>query len=567
MKKLLLFSCLTLALGLSSCESSDEGVMSIELVCPKALTVTTELATASFKWDAVAKAEGYAYALDNSTEYTTIDASMTTLKLTQLSRGTHTFRIHAVGDQGHTTNSAERTIDFDINPSLPAPAPAFKMSEDLTSAIFTWQAVKGAAGYDYKFDGDSDWTHVGPEVLSITKDGLSANQNYVFTIKAIGTPPDSETSEEFELPFRMINTSKGGWIRFSDGNLIELEKSNEDLYTSTIECKSSDEFSVLIDGEEYGFASYSGNGGVGTVNSKYATVPFYTYPTAVYYVRESLGQMIAKTEETDVNKFWVNVSGSTCKIDVRIECSNTADAPRYYLKLAGNKDSSIILEQYFDLMVYGGDWIPSGKKSNSGRKLASTDPVGIDGTEPATTTASYTTFGMAITSEATASSKYLKNRDLTDWGITYGYEFPGYIRLCNSQSKTGIDYYGILTTPKLSALTGTSAITLTVDVVRFASEGNIAVRVLNNGTISSAQVVIEGEGSPMAITPESDGKSFYITSKHCPKHANDALKKWSNFTIVIEGATAETQICWDTTTAETSTAGRICLDNIVVKKN
>ena len=102
MKKLLLFPCLLLALGLSSCESSDDEIMSIELVSPKKLAVTTELATASFKWDAVTKAEGYAYALDNSTEYTTVDAATTTLKLTRLSRGSHTFRIYAVGNQGHT---------------------------------------------------------------------------------------------------------------------------------------------------------------------------------------------------------------------------------------------------------------------------------------------------------------------------------------------------------------------------------------------------------------------------------------------------------------------------------
>ena len=119
MKKLLLFPCLLLALGLSSCESSDDEIMSIELVSPKKLAVTTELATASFKWDAVAKAEGYAYALDNSTEYTTIDAATTTLKLTRLSRGSHTFRIYAVGNQEHTTDSAERTVDFDIDPTLP----------------------------------------------------------------------------------------------------------------------------------------------------------------------------------------------------------------------------------------------------------------------------------------------------------------------------------------------------------------------------------------------------------------------------------------------------------------
>ena len=119
-------------------------------------------------------------------------------------------------------------------------------------------------------------------------------------------------------------------------------------------------------------------------------------------------------------------------------------------------------------------------------------------------------------------------------------------------------YYGVLTTPKLSKLTAASIVTVTFDAVRFASEHDIPVKVLNAGTIASAQVV----------APESGGKSINITSAHCPKHGNEALKKWSNFSITIEGATAETQICWDTTGAgSTSGNGRICLDNIVVRKN
>lgn len=553
MKKLLLFSCLTLALGLSSCESSDEGVMSIELVCPKALTVTTELATASFKWDAVAKAEGYAYALDNSTEYTTIDASMTTLKLTQLSRGTHTFRIHAVGDQGHTTDSAERTIDFDIDPSLPAPAPAFKMSEDLTSAIFTWQAVKGAAGYDYKFDGDSDWTHVGPEVLSITKDGLSANQNYVFTIKAIGTPPDSETSEEFELPFRMINTSKGGWIRFSDGNLIELEKSNEELYTSTIECKSSDEFSVLIDGEEYGFASYSGNGGVGKVNNANACVPT---AGVNFYVRESIGQMA--TKDDNLNKFWINVADATCKVKVRIDLSYEDKIPRYYLQLVEEADPSVLLAQYFDLMSYGGNWL-DGK---NGRKGSDTNATSIDGTAPAVpATVSAATLGVTIASNTTAKPQYIANRGLSGWGIENCFEFAGLLRL----SSPG---FGVLTTPKMTGMTSTGTITLTFDAVAFGGTTDlITVKVLNAGTISSANVKIQGAASATDITPESGNTSFIITKEHCPKYANTEAKAYSNFTVVIENATADTQICWDTTAITTLSNARLCLDNIIVKKN
>lgn len=266
MKKLLLFPCLLLALGLSSCESSDDEIMSIELVSPKKLAVTTELATASFKWDAVAKAEGYAYALDNSTEYTTIDAATTTLKLTRLSRGSHTFRIYAVGNQEHTTDSAERTVDFDIDPTLPTPAPSCTRGESADEVVVTWQAVKGAIGYAYKFNDETQWTEVGADVLKITKSGFDPEAKNTFTIYAKGQLPDSEDSEELTLPFQLIDTSEGVWARTSDGSLYELKESESGIYTAAITCKASDDITILIENTPYGFTAYSGNGGIGTVN-------------------------------------------------------------------------------------------------------------------------------------------------------------------------------------------------------------------------------------------------------------------------------------------------------------
>ena len=62
-------------------------------------------------------------------------------------------------------------------------------------------------------------------------------------------------------------------------------------------------------------------------------------------------------------------------------------------------------------------------------------------------------------------------------------------------------YYGVLTTPKLSKLTAASTVTVTFDAVRFASEHDIPVKVLNAGTIASAQVVVEGSGSAASIAP------------------------------------------------------------------
>lgn len=124
MKKYLFLTLLAAAfLAGGGCSSSDDdGWGVIELASPK-LKVTTELATATVTWDAVAKTAGYAYALDGAADYTSVDAATTTVTLTALAEGGHTFRLKAVGDLDHTTDSAERTIDFEIDPTLPQPRP------------------------------------------------------------------------------------------------------------------------------------------------------------------------------------------------------------------------------------------------------------------------------------------------------------------------------------------------------------------------------------------------------------------------------------------------------------
>lgn len=472
MKKYLFLTLLAAAfLAGGGCSSSDDdGWGVIELASPK-LKVTTELATATVTWDAVAKTAGYAYALDGAADYTSVDAATTTVTLTALAEGGHTFRL-----------------------------------------------------------------------------------------KAVGQLPDSKDSEPVSLTFQLVDTSEGVWVRKSNGELFELTESEAKIYTGTVSVSAADSFEILVENVPYGFLSYSGNGGVGTVNNDRACVPFYTYPAAEYYVRRSLGRMASDP----LNKFWINLTADA-RIDLRIDC--TQDPFRYDLQLVEADDPALILAQYFDLMVYGGDWIQAGKNAKSGRMGQSTDTALIDGTEPGEKEASYTTFGAKIASEGEASPAYLANRGLTGWGIAHCFEFPGYIRLSNTANSSG-NMYGILTTPKLTALSGPTSITLTFDAVRFASTSDIPVKVLGAGTIKTASVRIEEGTAETAITPAADGQSIAITSTHCPKHANDDFKKWSCFTLTIDGATAETQIRWDTTgVGAESKDGRICLDNIAIRKN
>lgn len=310
---------------------------------------------------------------------------------------------------------------------------------------------QGRCGYAYKFGEAASFTEVGADVLSVTQKGLSAEEPIRFTMYAVGQLPDSNDSEPVSLTFQLVDTSEGVWVRKSNGELFELTESEAKIYTGTVSVSAADSFEILVENVPYGFLSYSGNGGVGTVNNDRACVPFYTYPAAEYYVRRSLGRMASDP----LNKFWINLTADA-RIDLRIDC--TQDPFRYDLQLVEADDPALILAQYFDLMVYGGDWIQAGKNAKSGRMGQSTDTALIDGTEPGEKEASYTTFGAKIASEGEASPAYLANRGLTGWGIAHCFEFPGYIRLSNTANSSG-NMYGILTTPKLTALSGPTSIT------------------------------------------------------------------------------------------------------------
>ena len=236
------------------------------------------------------------------------------------------------------------------------------------------------------------------------------------------------------------------------------------------------------------------------------------------------------------------------------------------MTLAEKADASIILAEYFDLMVSGGDF--STGKAGFRFKASTTNATDIDGTEPVNAAAKVTDFGVAI-SDGSAAPKYTASRGLADWNLNYCYEFVGCIRLSNTvTSATSPQAYGILTTPALSALTGATNVTLTFDAVQFGQDSdNISVKVLNAGKITSAEVKIKGAAPATAITPENDN-TILIKKAHYPGQTNAAAKEWSNFTVVIEGATAATQISWDTTSVGAeSKCGRLCLDNIVVRKN
>lgn len=560
MKKIFLFSCLLLAAVLAGgCESQTEEDMRIELACPKP-TEKVKDNVVTITWPEIAKTAGYAYKLDNG-EYTRVEADVLTFTQ-KLANGTYIFSIYATGDNVRTTDSAVRTLEFVVayDPSLPKPVASATTEGDVTT--IRWAAVPKAVGYAYKVDGGSE-VRVGADVLSFS--GTFSGGKHTFVIRALGDGVDTEDSPEATIQFDVKDTSVGGYVKKSSGAIIDLTEGTPGVFTGTVAVSKSDSFTILLDNVEYGFESYSGNGGVGTVNSVYACVPFYNGYT--YSVRQSRGRMSSKkNSDTDkVNAFWVNL-GADANVAVKIDRSNADGVVRYDLHVVEN-DPAVVLSQSFDLFVWGGDWTYPGKVSTSGSSAPlDYDKVAeMDGTEAGLPKkASYTSFGVRVPTAET-SPAYVVNRGLEGWGIENIYEFPGYIRLCNTVTGTP-QQFGVLTTPALTALAGSAKITVEFEGLRFASDGDITVKVLNAGRITSASVLKDGQGSPITITPAGD-TSFLITLAHGSKHANEVAKTFSKFTFEVDGATSATQICWDSkSVGDKSTAGRYCLDNILIKK-
>lgn len=550
MKNIALLSCLFLAFFLGACSENEEVDSSIELACPR-LEQTQKGNVLTITWNAVAKTEGYAYKLDNA-DYTRVGADVTSFTAT-LTHGDHLFSIYAIGNNAHTTDSAVRTLEINFDATLAMPS--LTVGTDGTEATFEWEAVPAAEGYAYKYDDQAEFTKVGSDVLSYT--ATFSPGTHKFYIYAVGDNTYSIDSPVREAEFDIVDTSTGYFVKKTTGKIVRLEEVATGIYGAEVECTKSDDFVILIDGAEYGFTAYSGNGGVGHVNSLFAAVPFYNKVN--YYVRESLGQLTS-TPADALNKLYVNTD-EECVVEVRVDMTSSAGTPpRYYLKIKEKEDPSIVLAQYFDLMVYGGDW-PNYIKGTANGATVGAD---FDGTAPGEKgTAAATGYGAVLVSSADAGvGAYMANRGLEGWTAAYIYEFASCIRMGHSSSAAK----GVLTTPKLSSLGGATTLTVTFDGLRFASKENIAVKVLNAGRITSVQVNADGAAAATPINVEADNTSFLITPAYGTNYANADKKSWSNFTFVVEGATAETQISWDGTGVTAAKEGRYMLDNIVIKK-
>lgn len=341
---------------------------------------------------------------------------------------------------------------------------------------------------------------------------------------------------------------------------------NENFYSGTVAIPAGEqEFTITINGVQYGATPYSGVAGVGTCTNR----EFIAYPAVglnasqdgtrplTYTVSKSVGRM--STIEDGGKKFWTNTS-SPSEMEVRIDLSEEDGIPRYYFR---EKDAeNVVFNESFDLFAYSGDYM----KPANGCAVEAT-PDNVDGTEPGTMQAWNMTNAQGanknevgyqktwfdwpekVNGKVLANEKYILNRDMSDWTLLNCGEKVGALQL--SVSSAGA--FGVATTPMLSKLTSATDVTLEMDLARFSSssKNKIAVRIIGEGVFTSGKVTVDGKAE-VDLTSEASSKKEYLVSSAnniCPpSKTNSAVDKpVSHFRFEIHGATPQTRISVDTT--------------------
>ena len=346
--------------------------------------------------------------------------------------------------------------------------------------------------------------------------------------------------------------------------LLESLPTNENVFEGVVDVPAGQtDFTVTINGVQYGAIPYSGVAGVGTCTQKeniaYPAVGLNkeqngTRPLT-YTVSKSIGRM--GSLQDGCQQFWTNIEAAG-KMSVRIDLGNEDGIPRYYFRLVDA--DNIILYESFDLFAYSGDYL----KPANGCAVDSTPDL-VDGTEPGVMQAWNMTnaqganknevgykkiwydypekqYGSVLANEA-----YIRNRDMYGWIMKCCGEKVGAVQLSVSTTNA----FGYLSTPCLTAINGTEDVLLELDMARFSSssKNDIAIRVEDGGVFDSGSVRVDGKEEvdlSEAVSSKNEYRAGYAANILPPSASNGAIDKpVSHFKFRIKGATSATRIVID----------------------
>lgn len=192
--------------------------------------------------------------------------------------------------------------------------------------------------------------------------------------------------------------------------------------------------------------------------------------------------------------------------------------------------SKVILEQHFDLMLWGGD-VVANKAGVQGVFMAGDGGKVIDPSQPVAACKATTDGSNDLI--LTMSESYRQLRGFSGWGGAKIYEHPGYVKMGTAS------VIGRLITPALGTLSeGVSSVKVTCRVAQYNNEsgGRLTIMVLNGGTPSIATYTYKNAGTKTGGT-------------------------WEDVSFTVDGVNSETKI-------QFSTEGnmRFCMDNIVISE-
>lgn len=211
---------------------------------------------------------------------------------------------------------------------------------------------------------------------------------------------------------------------------------------------------------------------------------------------------------------------------------------------------AIILEQHFDQMIWGGNFI-TGQKGIlfSGWHLDATGKR--DGTADTQTTCNPTSeAGDLLGPTCPWNDAFVKSRGIWGWSGEEVHERPGFVKM----GKTSVP--GVLTTPALGSLVPANGkIRLSFRAAKYPQELELGVII---------DIKVEGPGKVQS--PTYALKGTVSTTK------NKETSEWENISTLITGATADTKItitCHNDEPGKKNAKGQVygcryALDDIVV---
>ncbi len=198
------------------------------------------------------------------------------------------------------------------------------------------------------------------------------------------------------------------------------------------------------------------------------------------------------------------------------------------VSLTAKVSNRILIEQHFDLCVWGSD-IVANKPGVKGGYMETPEGRVVDPSVPLKAT--NTTDDGGADFFAVFAPSFLASRGMTGWSGLEVHEHPGYVKMGTRKVK------GYITTPALGYAPKSGVVTVTCQVAQY------------RGTTGSSLVIKVSEGTPSIATY---------------KYQHDGTmtgQVWETVTFTVSGVTADTKI-----TFTTANATRFCIDDIVVSE-